>query len=162
MSSVRVRTATSADVAVLVEMIHALADYERLGAECLVEQGSLRDHLFGSSPVAEVLIAEISDDPVGFALFFGTYSTFLARPGIWLEDLFVRPEHRGRGVGRTLLTELAQLAAERGCGRVEWSVLSWNQQATGFYLGLGARLLDDWTTCRLDGEALAALADAPG
>lgn len=156
-----VRPATPADVGVIVDMIRALAEYEGLGDECAVEAGALLEHLFGPRPSAEVLIAEVDGSVAGFALFFRTYSTFLARPGLWLEDLFVMPEYRRSGVGGALLTRLAILAADRGYGRMEWSVLDWNQSAIDFYQRLGARLMDEWTTCRVDGEALAALAGDP-
>lgn len=157
-----VRPATPADLGVIVDMIRALAEYEGLGHECAVAAGPLLEHLFGPRPSAEVLIAEVDGSVAGFALFFRTYSTFLARPGLWLEDLFVTPEHRRIGVGGALLRRLALLATDRGYGRIEWSVLDWNQSAIGFYQHLGARLMDEWITCRVDGEALAALAGPAG
>jgi GNAT superfamily N-acetyltransferase len=120
------------------------------------------EHLFGPSPSAEVLIAEVDGSAAGFALFFQTHSTFLTRPGLWLEDLFVRPEHRRGGVGKALLAGVAQVAAHRGCGRVEWSVLDWNKPSIAFYQRLGARLMDEWTTCRVEGKTLAALARGAG
>jgi GNAT superfamily N-acetyltransferase len=144
-----VRPATPADVDRIAAFIRALAEYERLTAECVFDPADLRDHLFGPRPCAEVLIAEVDSTPVGFALFFPTYSTFLGRPGLWLEDLFVLPEARRHGAGGALLRRLTEIATERGCGRLEWSVLDWNQPAIDFYRSLGARLLDDWTTCRL-------------
>lgn len=157
-SVILVRPATAADVGVIVGMIRALAEYEGLGEECAVEAGSLLEHVFGPRPAAEVLIAEADGSVAGFALFFPTFSTFLARPGLWLEDLFVTPEHRRSGVGGALLSRLARLAADRGYGRMEWSVLEWNHSATDFYQRLGARLMDDWITCRVEGQALTALA----
>jgi GNAT superfamily N-acetyltransferase len=153
-----VRPATPADVGVIIDMIRALAEYENLSEQCVAEAGPLCEHLFGPSPSAEVLIAEVDGSAAGFALFFQTYSTFLTRPGLWLEDLFVRPEHRRGGVGKALLAGVAQVAAHRGCGRVEWSVLDWNQPSIAFYQRLGARLMDEWTTCRVEGMTLAALA----
>ena len=148
-SAVHVRPATPADVDQIVAFIRALADYERLTDECVLDPAALADHLFGPRPWAEVLIAEADAVPVGFALFFPTYSTFLGRPGLWLEDLFVVPEHRRSGAGGALLRRLTEIATERGCGRLEWSVLNWNQPAIDFYHSIGARLMDDWTTCRL-------------
>jgi len=139
-----------------------LADYERLPHEVVASESRLRDTLFGARPAAEVLLAHRGAEPAGFALFFHNYSTFLARPGIYLEDLFVRPEHRGLGVGRTLLAELARLAAARDCGRLEWSVLDWNAPAIGFYRKLGAVAMDQWTVFRLTGTALTRLADPAG
>jgi GNAT superfamily N-acetyltransferase len=153
-----VRPATPADVGMVIDMIRALAEYENLSEQCAAEAGPLREHMFGPSPSVEVLIAEVDGSTAGFALFFQTYSTFLTRPGLWLEDLFVRPEHRRGGVGNALLARVAQVAAHRGCGRVEWSVLDWNQPAIDFYQRVGARLMDGWTTCRVDGKALTALA----
>ena len=152
------RTARPDDVPVIAEFIRALAAYERLSDEVVLDESALREHLFGARRYAEVLLAE--DDGasvVGFALFFHNYSTFLAKPGIWLEDLFVRPEHRGNGHGRSLLAELARIADERGCGRIEWSVLDWNESSIAFYRALGADAMDDWTTYRLTGEALHEL-----
>jgi GNAT superfamily N-acetyltransferase len=141
-----------------MRLIRGLAEYERLTDRCTGSEAALREHLFGLRPYCEVLIAEDTEGAVGFALFFHNYSTFLTRPGLYLEDLFVWPERRGTGVGRALLTRLAGIALERGCGRLEWSVLDWNEPAIGFYKRLGAKLLDEWTTCRLEGEALTALA----
>jgi GNAT superfamily N-acetyltransferase len=154
----RLRAATIADLPQVLAFIRQLAEYERLAHEVHATEAGLREHLFGPSPAAEVLLAEWEGKAAGFALHFPTFSTFAGRPGIWLEDLFVLPEQRGRGIGRALLIELARLAKARGCGRVEWTVLDWNVQAQGFYRGLGARVLDDWRTWRLADEALAALA----
>ena len=156
--TVSVRAATENDVPLILELIEGLAEYEHLRHECVATQELLRATLFGARPSAEVVIAEWEGTPAGFALFFHNYSTFLARPGIYLEDLFVRPEHRGRGVGRSLLQHLATLAVARECGRLEWSVLDWNADAIGFYEKLGARPQDDWTVYRLTGDALTQLA----
>ncbi|MCG3131742.1 MAG: hypothetical protein FLDDKLPJ_02547 [Phycisphaerae bacterium] len=160
--SLEVRPATVADVPLIVALIRDLAEYERLSHACVATEDALRKHLFGARPFAEALVAESEGRGVGFALFFHTFSTFEAAPTLYLEDLYVRPEGRRRGVGRALLTRLAALAVERGCRRFEWSVLDWNRPAIEFYIGLGARLLDDWRICRLDGAALAALATAVG
>ena len=154
-----IRPATPDDTAAIVALIRALADYERLAHAVDLDDGRLREHLFGPRPFAEVLMAEDAGQVVGFALFFHSYSTFLGRPGLYLEDIFVRPDHRGRGHGKALLVAIARLAVERGCGRVEWSVLNWNEPSIAFYQSLGAVPLDDWTTYRLSGEALAALGD---
>jgi GNAT superfamily N-acetyltransferase len=154
---VRIRVASAADTAQVFAFIRDLAEYERLAHEVQASEVELRAHLFGPQPAAEVLIAEWQDHPAGFALFFTTFSTFLGKPGFWLEDLFVKPEHRGRGVGRALLAELARLAVARGHGRVEWAVLDWNESAKNFYGRLGAHMLDDWRTWRLTGEALRSL-----
>ncbi len=153
-----IRAATVEDVPLILELIRALADYERLAHECVATEDRLRQSLFGEHPAAEVLIAESEGAPAGFALFCHTYSTFLSRRGVWLEDLFVRPEQRGRGIGRALLARLAAVAVERDCGRLEWAVLDWNESAIGFYRGLGAEPLDDWTTFRVTGAALERLA----
>ena len=153
-----IRPATAEDTPAVCRLIRGLAEYERLTHEVVLDEGRLRTHLFGPRPFAEVLLAEEAGAVVGFALFFHNYSTFVGRPGIYLEDLFVRPAHRGAGVGRALLAHLAGLAAERGCGRLEWSVLDWNEPAIGFYRRLGARPVDGWTRYRLTGEALTRLA----
>lgn len=155
-----IRPAMRADLPLILELIRALAEYERLAHACVATEARLEATLFGPRPDAEVLIAEAAGEPAGFALFFHNYSTFLAQRGLYLEDLFVRPAHRGRGVGRALLAELARLAIARDCGRFEWSVLDWNAPAIGFYRALGAEPLDDWTTFRLTGDALRRLADA--
>ena len=152
------RPATPADVPVILECIRALAEYERLAHECIATEELLRQTLFGARPSAEVVLAFADEQPAGFALWFESYSTFLAKPGIYLEDLFVYPQHRGRGLGRRLLRHLAQVAVERNYGRVEWSVLDWNVDAIGFYRSIGAELLDDWRRCRLAGDAIPALA----
>jgi GNAT superfamily N-acetyltransferase len=153
-----VRAATRGDVPLIRSLIEGLAEYERLRHECVATDELLLTSLFGERPFAEVVIAEWDGEPAGFALFFHNYSTFLARPGIYLEDLYVRPEHRGHGIGRALLRHLAQLAVERRCGRLEWSVLDWNEDAIGFYKKLGARPQDEWTVYRVTGDALTQLA----
>ena len=155
----RIRTATGADAALILTFIRELADYEKLAGEVVATEDLLRDTLFAPGATAEVLIAEEAGRPAGFALFFHNYSTFLARPGIYLEDLFVRLEFRGRGIGHALLAQIARLARERKCGRVEWSVLDWNEPAIRFYQSLGAAPLDQWTTFRLTGDSIDALAD---
>ena len=140
-------------------MIRALADYEKLGHLCVGTEDDLSRALFGTAPAAEVLIATVAGKPAGFALFFHTFSTFLSRRGLWLEDLFVYPEHRGTGIGKQLLTTLAGIAKARDCGRFEWAVLDWNQPAIAFYERLGATILPDWRVCRVTGDALDRLAD---
>lgn len=152
-----IRPATEADIPVIADLIRGLAAYERLSDEAALDEAALREHLFGDRPYAEVLLAEDGDDVAGFALFFHNYSTFLTKPGVWLEDLFVRPLHRGRGHGRALLAKLAQIAVERGCGRLEWSVLDWNEPSIAFYRALGAMPMDDWTTYRLTDDAFRTL-----
>lgn len=158
----RIRPAEEADVPLILRFIRELADHERMLDRVVATEARLRATLFGARPAAEVVIAEIEGDAVGFALFFPNYSTFLARPGIWLEDLYVRPDARGRGAGRALLAHLAGLARARDCGRVEWWVLDWNDPALRFYRGIGAEAQDDWTVYRLAGDALGRLADEAG
>lgn len=153
-----IRPAVRDDVPLLIELIVALADYERLRDEVVLDAALLETHLFGERPAAEAVIAEVDGEAVGFALFFPSFSTFLGRPGIWLEDLFVLPERRGGGIGRALLAHLAGLVVERGCGRLEWSALDWNEPALAFYRELGARVMPEWHLHRLDGAALAAVA----
>ena len=153
-----IAAATERDVPIILEMIRGLAEYEKLSHLVAATEDLLRRSLFGERAAAEVLLAYQREECVGFALFFANYSTFLAQPGIYLEDLFVKPEARGNGAGRALLRELARLATERGCGRVEWSVLDWNEPYIGFYKKLGAVPLSDWTIFRLTGEALEKLA----
>jgi GNAT superfamily N-acetyltransferase len=155
-----IRDATPKDVHVIAELIRGLAEYERLAHEVTLDERELRAHLFGERPYAEVILAEDGREVVGFALFFHNYSTFLGKPGIYLEDLFVKREHRGAGHGRALLAHLARLAVERGCGRLEWSVLDWNEPSIAFYRSLGAVAMDEWTGYRLSGEALRVLAEA--
>lgn len=152
------RSATIRDVPVILDLIRGLADYERLPNEVVATEDGLRSSLFGPMPAAEVVIAEVGESIAGFALFFHNYSTFLGRRGLWLEDLFVRPECRGQGIGRALLVHLAEVAVARGCGRLEWSVLDWNADAIRFYRALGAVPMEDWTTFRVTGAALAQLA----
>lgn len=153
-----IRAATPRDVPVVLGFIRALAEYERLSHEVLATEERLHQTLFGDRPAAEVLLGEHQGRSVAFALFFQNYSTFLARPGIHLEDLFVLPESRGRGFGRSLLVHLAALARDRGCGRLEWQVLDWNEPSIGFYRSLGAVPMSDWTTMRVTGRALDLLA----
>jgi GNAT superfamily N-acetyltransferase len=152
-----IRQGELADVPLIAHLIRGLARYEKLEHEVTMTEERLAANLFGPHHYAETLIAEVEGSPVGFALFFHNFSTFLAQPGIYLEDLFVMPEHRGGGIGRALLKELARLAIERECGRLEWSVLDWNREAIGFYERLGARPNSEWTVYRLAGEALSAL-----
>lgn len=153
-----IRSATEDDVALILYFIRALAEYERLADRVVADEDRLRRTLFGNPRFAEVIFAEENDQPVGFALFFHNYSTFVGLPGIYLEDLFVEPGHRGRGCGKALLRHLAKLAKERECGRVEWAVLDWNEPSINFYRSIGAVGLDDWRIFRLGGEALDALA----
>jgi GNAT superfamily N-acetyltransferase len=155
-----IRLAVPADVQTIHHLIRDLARYEKLEHQVTGTPDDLQRHLFGAPRYAEALVAEDGDDGavIGFALFFHNYSTFLARPGVYLEDLFVLPEHRRRGHGRALLREVARIAVERGCGRLEWSVLDWNAPAIAFYRSIGAPPMDDWRICRLTGETLADLA----
>lgn len=153
-----IRTATEDDVPLILDFIRQLARYERLEQEVVATEEILRATLFGNPRFAEVIIGEANGEPAGFALFFHNFSTFIGRPGIYLEDLFVRSEYRGRGYGRALLTRLAQIAKERNCGRLEWAVLNWNEPAIGFYQNLGAVPMNQWTVYRLKGEKLEELA----
>jgi len=153
-----IRPARTDDTKTISDLIRALAEYERLSHAVFLDEDLLHEHLFGPRPFAEVLLAEEDGEVVGFALFFHNYSTFLGRPGLYLEDIFVRPEYRGRGHGKALLAALARIAVERGCGRMEWTVLNWNEPSIGFYRSLGAVPLDDWTVYRLTEDKLAALA----
>ncbi len=157
MPGLQIRAAVEEDAPLILRLIEELAEYERLSQEVVATEGSLRRSLFGERPFAEALIAELGDEPAGFALFFHSFSTFLGRPGVYLEDLYVRPEFRGSGLGRALLVYQARLALERGCGRLEWSVLDWNEPAIGFYKGLGAAPVDGWTGYRVTGKALEEL-----
>jgi GNAT superfamily N-acetyltransferase len=152
------RFATAADVPQILTFINALAEYEKLAHEVVATEDSLADTLFSDRPYAEVVLAELDGKPVGFALFFHNYSTFLGRPGLYLEDLFVTPPARGKGVGKALLSCLARLARERRCGRLEWWVLDWNEPAIRFYKSLGATPMDEWTVFRVTGDALDKLA----
>jgi len=151
---ITIRAATRGDVPLLKELICALAEYERLSGECFVTEEKLEQTLFGGKPAAEALIADLNGQPVGFALFFHNYSTFLAQHGLYLEDLFVKPEFRGRGVGEALFRKLAQIACGRDCGRFEWSALDWNTPAIEFYKRRGATPMSEWTVFRLTGSAL--------
>lgn len=153
-----IRFAESQDVPLILSFIKQLAAYEKLSHEVVATEQSLLETLFGPNPCAEVMIAELDGQPTGFALFFQNYSTFLGRPGIYLEDLFVLPEARGKGVGKQLLVKLSQIAVERGCGRLEWSVLDWNKPAIDFYNSIAAIPMDSWTVNRLTGKALINLA----
>lgn len=156
----QLRPATMADVPIILRCIRGLAEYERLLHECEATEALLEATLFGASPAAEVTLAFAGQAPAGFALWFRSYSTFLARPGVYLEDLFVFPEFRGHGLGRTLLGSLARTVVARGYGRLEWSVLDWNREAIRFYESLGARPMSEWTMYRLTGEALRILSDS--
>lgn len=156
--SLLIRDATDADVPLIHHFITELAAYERLAHAVVATEDLLRETLFGPRRYAEVVIAEDEGEAVGFALFFHNFSTFVGRPGLYLEDLFVRADKRGRGYGKALLVHLAKIAIERNCGRFEWAVLDWNESAIGFYRSLGAVPQDDWTVFRVDGEALRALA----
>jgi GNAT superfamily N-acetyltransferase len=158
--TVTVRPAIPADLPLIAELIRALAVYEQLADEVRFDEAALGRNLFGPRPYAEVIIGEVEGAPQGFALFFYNFSTFEGKPGIYLEDLFVQPEARGAGLGKALLAHLAGLAVECGCARLEWWVLDWNAPAIGFYKKLGARPMDEWTTMRVDGAALAQLAAA--
>lgn len=153
-----IRPAREEDVPVILSLIKGLAEYERMANLVVATEDGLRQALFGPRPFAEVVLAHEGDETIGFALFFHNFSTFLGRHGLYLEDLFVVPAWRGRGVGRRLLAHLAAVAIDRGCGRLEWAVLDWNESAIGFYKRLGAQLMDDWRLCRLTGTALAELA----
>lgn len=152
------RAATAADVPVIFGLIQSLAEYEKLSHQVTGTPEALRSHLFGDRPYAEVVLAEWDGQPVGMALFFTNYSTFLTQPGIYLEDLFVLPAFRGRGIGQALLRHLAGIALARNYGRFEWAVLDWNEPAIGFYRRMGAEVLPDWRICRVTGEALRSLA----
>jgi GNAT superfamily N-acetyltransferase len=156
--SISIRPAIAQDVPLVLQFIRELAEYEKLSHEVRASESLLHEHLFGPQQVAEAMIAELDGQPVGFALFFHNFSTFLGRPGIYLEDLFVRPHARGKGIGRALLTEIAKLAVRRKCGRLEWAVLDWNEPAIGFYKSLGAVPMDQWTIFRVTGDALNKLA----
>jgi GNAT superfamily N-acetyltransferase len=151
------RFAEEADIEIILGLIRGLAAYERLSHEVTADVAALRRFLFGARPVAEVVIAEVGGAPVGFALFFHNFSTFLGLPGIYIEDLYIEPAWRGKGVGGALLSYVARLAKERGCGRLEWAVLDWNEPAICFYKNLGGRMLDDWRIFRVTGNALDTL-----
>jgi GNAT superfamily N-acetyltransferase len=151
----KIRPAQESDVVAIFDLIRGLAAYEKLSDRVTGNSELLRSHLFGDRPYAEAIVAELGDLPIGFALFFHNYSTFLTQPGLYLEDVFVRPEYRRQGVGKALLAAVAKIAVDRGCGRLEWSVLEWNHNAIEFYQSLGATVLPDWKICRLTGETLA-------
>lgn len=155
-----IRPATRADLPLIAQFIRDLADYEKLAHDVRFDEAVMGEKLFGPRPYAEVIIGEIGGEPQGFALFFHNFSTFEGKPGVYLEDLFVRPAARGSGLGKALLSRLAAIAVERDCARLEWSVLDWNEPAIGFYKKLGARLMDEWTVMRVDGDALTGLAAA--
>ncbi|MGA2881379.1 MAG: GNAT family N-acetyltransferase [Bryobacteraceae bacterium] len=154
----RIAPATENDLALILSFIRKLAEYEKLSHMVVATEENIREHVFGANPVAEVLLAYWDQEPVGFALYFRNFSTFLGQAGIYLEDLFVEPEQRGRGIGKALLIRLAKIAVERGYGRLEWAVLDWNTPSIDFYRSLGAVPLDDWAVYRLTGNALARLA----
>ena len=155
--TISIRSATPEDLPLIADLIRALAEYEKLAQEVRFDDAVLAAKLFGVRPYAEVIIGEVDGAPQGFALFFHNFSTFEGKPGVYLEDLFVRPEARGSGLGKALLSRLAAIAVERDCARLEWSVLDWNEPAIGFYKKLGARLMDEWTVMRVDGAALERL-----
>ena len=155
---VSIRHASADDVALIAQLIRELAEYEKLAHAAVATEAGLREQLFGEHPAAEVLVAEADGEPAGFALFFHSFSTFLGKRGLYLEDLFVRPAFRGLGLGRHLMAALARIATQRDCGRFEWSVLDWNEPAIAFYRRLGAVGMDEWTVQRLEGDALRALA----
>ena len=162
---IHLRQAEVGDISQILAFIRELAEYEKLAHEAVADEATLATQLFGDHPAAEVVIAEVDGQPAGFALFFHNFSTFLGQRGLYLEDLFVRPQYRGLGLGRRLMIHLAKLAKERGCGRFEWSVLDWNEAAIRFYRSLGAVGLEEWTVQRLSGpelRALAAQSDQPG
>jgi GNAT superfamily N-acetyltransferase len=156
-----IRAATIEDVPLLLRLVRELAEYERLAHEVSATEEDLRASMFGARPYAEAIVADVDGEAAGFALYFHTFSTFLGRPGLYLEDLYVRPAHRRRGVGEALLRRVAAVACERDCGRMEWAALDWNTPAVDFYKRLGAEPLDDWTTYRVAGESLQRLATPP-
>jgi GNAT superfamily N-acetyltransferase len=155
-----IRAARVEDAPIILQLIRDLATYERAPNEVAATEEQLVDVLFGEKPAAEVLLAFEKDAPVGFAVFFHNFSTWLGRPGLYLEDLFVKPDKRGKGYGRALLVDLAKVARDRGCGRMEWAVLNWNEPAIKFYRALGAKPLDEWTVFRLTRDGIAKLAQA--
>lgn len=157
----RIESATQHDVPLILNLVKKLAAYERLSHEVVATEDDFSKALFGPTPVAEALLAFLGSQPVGFALYFSTFSTFVGRPGIYLEDIFVEPEHRGQGIGAALLTRIARIACDRNCGRLEWSVLTWNEPSIGFYQRLGAQRMEEWRVFRLAGAALKNLAGVP-
>ncbi|HJX97275.1 MAG TPA: GNAT family N-acetyltransferase [Chthoniobacterales bacterium] len=160
MEKFTIRPATVADVSIILELIRALAEYERAPNDVVATEQILQETLFGKKPAAEVLLLFENEIAAGFALFFHNFSTWIGQPGLYLEDLFVRPEHRGKGYGRALLIELAKIARERNCGRMEWAVLDWNEPAIQFYHKLGAKPMDEWTVFRLTRDEIAKLAES--
>ena len=158
MDQCNIREATEQDVPLLLGLIRELAAYERLADQVHATEAGLRDAMFGERRTAEAVIAEVGVEPIGYGLFFHNFSTFTGKPGLWVEDIFIRPAFRARGHGRALFRALAAIAQERGCGRMEWSALDWNSSAIGFYLGFGARRMDEWTIFRLDEAGVAKLA----
>jgi GNAT superfamily N-acetyltransferase len=160
MEKFTIRPATVADVSIILELIRALSEYERAPNDVVATEQILQETLFGKKPAAEVLLLFENEIAAGFALFFHNFSTWIGRPGLYLEDLFVRPEHRGKGYGRALLIELAKIARERNCGRMEWAVLDWNEPAIQFYHKLGAKPMDEWTVFRLTRDEIAKLAES--
>ena len=158
--SFSIRLVAPTDVVILHRLINDLADYERLAHQVVGTADQLADELFGAHPVIESVLAWEGEEVLGFALYFHNYSTFLARRGLYLEDLFVVPEARGRGIGKALIRHCARVAVERGCGRFEWAVLDWNQPAIEFYQAIGATLLPDWRICRFGGDALTRFAES--
>lgn len=159
-TNLKIRPAIPSDVDSIANLIHQLADYEKLAHEVTGDINDLWTHLFGQDPSAQVIIAEWDGQTAGFALYFYNYSTFLMKPGLYLEDLFVLPNYRRRGIATALLKHLAQTALDKGCGRFEWSVLDWNEPAIAFYQGIGATLMQDWRICRVTGPALTQLSQA--
>ncbi|HEX5229920.1 MAG TPA: GNAT family N-acetyltransferase [Bryobacteraceae bacterium] len=159
---IRIRPATEHDVPLILKFIRDLAEYEKLSHMVVITEANIREHVFGTNPVAEVLIAYWNDRPVGYALFLRNFSTFLGQAGIYLEDLFVEPDHRGKGIGKALLKRLAEIAVERDYGRLEWAVLDWNTPSIEFYRSLGAQALSEWNVYRLTGDALMRLALSDG
>jgi len=153
-----IRNAGESDTATLLALIRELAEYEKMLSDVVTTEGTLRQSLFSENATAEALIAEYDREPIGFAVFFHNFSTFLGKRGLYLEDLFIKPEFRGKGFGKALLSHLAQIAVDRNCGRFEWAVLDWNESAIGFYKKLSAEPMDEWTVFRLSGEALEKLA----
>ena len=157
MSQINIRPANVDDSALISDLIHRLAEYERMSDLCTITPEAIQEQLFGPHPAAEAIIGEIDGKPEGFAIFFHTFSTFLGKQGLYLEDLFVTPEHRGKGLGKALLLHLVEIAKERGYGRVEWAVLHWNEPAIGFYKKLGAKPMGEWQVYRLDEAAIESL-----
>jgi GNAT superfamily N-acetyltransferase len=154
-----IRNGTEKDVSIILDLIKALADYEKAPNEVIADEKILLQNLFGEKPYAETLIAEYNGEPAGFALFFHNFSTWIGKPGIYLEDLFVKPHLRGKGIGKRLLVQIAKIAVERDCGRFEWSVLDWNEPSIQFYKNLGAKPMDEWTTFRMTEKQLKALSE---